>query len=244
MNSNERTTSNPIGKILGILLLLLIVAVLIALFTPIGKPLQFALKTATTTSNLNFKGLTETDQPGTKTVNLNTPCNVNTKYSDKVFKEPTLTQAPVDNIAGSALLKLSGADDKSQTEFSINCNRVIAQVESIKNYVINAWTTKPEFEKQFGKTLDEVKGLTRVEFFKLFTSKTNPTCSIKEDLDKQIFLAPSLIKRFQKTYTYCEINSTNQAIKDYYLLPTDESDVILVIRSINADKFKSDLLVF
>jgi hypothetical protein len=57
-------------------------------------------------------------------------------------------------------------------------------------------------------------------------------------------MAPSVLSRFQKSYTYCEINSTNQAIKDYYLLPNDENDVILVMRSINADKFKSDLLVF
>jgi hypothetical protein len=242
MINQEKKSNNSLAKFLALLILLLLIGAAITFLTPIGKPLLFAYKTATSNSTYNFKGLTELDQPNTKTATLNTPCKVSTKYSDTIFKDPTVVQAPTNNTEGTATLKLLTKDDLG--EFSISCNRVAAQVDAIKNYILTSWATKPELEQQFGVNLDQVKALSRVEFFKTFTSKTNPTCSIKDDLDKQTFLNPTLTSRFSKSYTYCQNKTSTQTIQDYYLFPTDESDVILVLRTINADKFKSDFLVF
>jgi hypothetical protein len=244
MIKNERKSGNILGILLGLLIISILIAGAIVLFTPFGKPIQFAYKQATTSSVYNFKGLTDSDQPDTKTAKLNTPCNINVKYSTKLFNDPTLTQVPTTNIAGSGLLKLNSKDAKDASELSINCNRVVDQVEAIKNYVITSWTTKPEFEKQFGKSLEEVKALSRVEFFKQFTSKTNPACSVKDDIDKILFINPTLVSRFTKSYTYCNTTTTSQNVSDYYLFPTDESDVIVVVRTTNPTNFKSELLIF
>jgi hypothetical protein len=244
MIKNERKSTNILGTLLGLLILAVLIAGAIVLFTPFGKPIQFAYKQATTNSSYNFKGLTDSDQPDTKTAKLDTPCNVNVKYSTKLFKDPSITQVPTTNIAGTGMLKLNSIDTKDSSELSISCNRVVDQVEAIKNYIITSWTTKPEFEKQFGKSLEEVKSLSRVEFFKQFTSKTNPACSIKDDLDRQLFINPSLTSRFSKSYTYCNTTAPTQNVSDYYLFPNDESDVILVIRTTNPTFFKSELLLF
>jgi hypothetical protein len=246
MDIKTKTTQPPKKLKLHLLIPLILLGIYLILLAAV-KPARFMAQSLvhkiTSGQNIkNYDGISDVDLPLSNNVGLTSLCKVNLKYSTDVFKEAIVTDKVAEGSNNTQITLVSNTNSKD----SINmiCLKYNLFSTQLRSLVEASWLTNPESEKKYGLTLEKLKDLSPLEFYKKYTLISNDKCVEIDGLSKLQFVSTSIMNSYQNKYIECDLTNTDLRTKDYILFPNGNSESLLLVRFVPFESFKDKVLIF
>jgi hypothetical protein len=246
MDIKTKTTQPPKKLKLYFLIPFILLAICLILLATV-KPARFMgqslVHKITSGQNIkNYDDISDIDLPLTKNVGLTSLCKVNLKYSTDVFKEATITDKVSEGSNNTQILLNSNTNAKDS--INLICLKYNLFSTQLRSLVESTWPTNPELEKKYGMTLERLRDLSPLEFYKKYTLVTNDKCVEIDGLSKLQFLSSSITSNYQNKYIECDLTNTDLRTKDYIILPNGNSESLLLVRFVPYESYKDKVLIF
>ncbi len=231
-------------SIIPLLILLLTgVIFLVPFFGPIKfKVLESFHKLVNGSNSKNFSDINDLSLPNTKNVAMSNICNLGVKFNISTFKDPVVTDR-IEEGSNNTQITLYSKDQKEDS-ISIICLKYAQFSAQLKNLVETSWVDNPESEKRYGMTLNQIKDLDSLEFYKKYTLISNSNCKEKDGFGKLPFVSASQTRNYQDKYIECDLSNTELKTTDYFFLPINKEKTLLLVRFIPKSQLSDKILVY
>lgn len=238
---------NKITKIIVPIVVLGIILILGLSVAPFNNPLKSAFNSTFNKirygSALKNFSSTILEDSGTKVVKISDSCSFAVKYDTSKLKnvdQPALAT----NVTTVTLFKPDN-NDNSAPDLQFICISLDEIIDKFRENVIAIWEKNDKLKEQFNISIEDAKKLSRRDFYKLYTAKVTSNCKSETDYNSIKFLHNDIINKFMSDYNKCTYDnvSANKNIVEHYFFPSDDTQSVLFVRSINNNDIADNYLV-